>query len=141
MVKHLKLLTVDEVREKYWDSDYHTGSPINCWEFQSFDGLDENNNVPNVQTVKPNSITPTGLLKHRNIKTGKVEIIDNWLGCKKGGPYKKSDIGKSLPDFYYLGFIYKGSDKITWLQVCSRPLNVISTDCMDEVNVWVLKDP
>jgi hypothetical protein len=136
----LKQLTVAEIRKKYWDAKTGIGSPIKCYLFQSYDGKDINNNAPTVGKKKSHTIIPLGILMHKNKKTKVCKITPDWLSTGSSGPYKKKDEGKSQHDFYYLGFTMNSiKGKIYWLQVCSGPLNVISSDCLDEVNFWVTK--
>ena len=83
------------------------------------------------------------------VMPGKEDIIvDEWLKYNRNGPY----YGVEEDVFYYLGgkFSIYGkevSDLSTggsftslgkgWLQICVDPINVLSTDCMDEVHIWI----
>ena len=60
-------------------------------------------------------------------------IIPNWLTQHVSGPYFAE---REQPVFYYLGGQHSEYGYY-WMQICSGPLNVLSEDCMDEVNVWI----
>ena len=138
-------LTVEMVRTQYWDATKKIGKPVKFYSMQTYDGKDIDYNP--ITTVNENG-NPHGLeifildgtLHHVNKKTGEREIIPNWLSTSTGGPYKEEDRGKGLPDRYSLGGYYvynNGTTEKSKLQICSGPLNVLSTDCLDEVNVWI----
>ena len=133
----VKPLTVDIIRSDYWDKKTKKGKEIHYYSFQSYDGKDLNNKSPMEYEEDFEIFIPDGKLKHEI--NGKEEIIDDWLSKSNKGPYKKSDSGKGRPDFYYLGGlkIYNNRKEYYWAQVCSGPLNVISEDCLDEVNWWI----
>jgi len=58
------------------------------------------------------------------------KIHKNWLNSTKPGPYKK--YAQPSP-YYYL----MNSQKTQSYQVCAgRPLNTISEDCLDELDLW-----
>lgn len=138
----LKLLTVNQVRTKYWNKDKKAGKKINYYCFQTYDGKDIDGNRPKISgNTKPNVFIPDGTLIHHNSKTGQKTIINDWLSQSKSGPYKRNDKSKGLNDFYYLrGYCRNGNKKEKkCLQICSGPLNALSEDCLDEVNCWVKK--
>jgi len=83
---------------------------------------------------------PTGELLEIDIVNGKQTVHHNWLQNYKSGPYKslKKDI------YYYLvGFVKHSYDeefKYNYIQICSRPLNRLSENCINW-SCWVEKNP
>jgi len=73
---------------------------------------------------------------------GKKRVKKNWLAGKEPGPYKQClrttyyflggkialDLPRDVKDYAF----YE-------LQVCARPMNALSTDCLDSVDCWVKK--
>jgi len=136
----LTLLTVEMVKTQYWK----TGKPIKFYPIQTYGSKDINDNpVTNFnENGDPHELMVfvlDGTLHHVNRTAGIRELIPDWLSTATG-PYREEDREKSLPDFYSLGghYVYaNGEIEKSNLQICSGPLNVLSTDCLDEVNVWV----
>ncbi len=135
----VKLLTVESVKKNYWNKKTKKGAEIHYYSFQSYGGK-INNKPPKVAPDSFEIFIPDGSLKHT--VDGKEKIIKDWLSKSTVGPYKKKDAGKGQPDFYYLGGwrIYSKKREKYWAQICSGPLNVVSEDCLDEVNWWVKVD-
>lgn len=71
-------------------------------------------------------------------------IHKNWLGdMKNTGPYTASSEDDSM---YYLEgkFTYDiNATPVIWydfaLQICKLPLNIVSTDCVDDIHCWIHK--
>ena len=149
----LKRVTVDLIRERYWDPITRQGRPISMYAIQDYEG----------GPVESGEITfiPDGTLIHKNFKLKIKKVYPDWLSIRKSdphtesygksgphtksygkyGPYAESDYGKSLNDFYYLGGRIKGligkGFYLYALQICTKPINILSTDCLDAVDVWV----
>lgn len=133
MIK-LKLITVDDARFYY-----NHCIPIVCKSFQTFGGKDENGKYPHIKNYDELDATLflNGSLKEvvRTEKGSKHKIIKNWLSKTKEGPYFEGIRNDAL---YYLG-IDSPIDEQSWVQICSGPMNCLSTDCLDECNYWQLK--
>ena len=138
-----KKLTVNDVRKNYWDKNKKSGKPIKYYSVQTYGDvfvLDENQQIPFFGT--PEIFIPDGTLHHTNMKTKQKQTIIDWLSFSHNGPYKKEDEQKNgLSDFYFLGgtFVYGQKKQKGHLQICSRPLNVVSDDCLDELHCWIRK--
>jgi hypothetical protein len=135
----LQLLTIDIIRNNYYNDKTGSYNPIECYIFQTYDGKDLDGKVPTTKNESPETIIPTGrlIVQQNNKKT----IIEKWLQDKKLkpiGPYKRK--GETKP-YYYLECIKthgeKGIPEVIHMQICAGPLNVLSEDCMDEVNCWI----
>ena len=131
-----RLLTVQDVRDRY-----RKGVPIQFGTMQTFDA-ELGQTCSNVDLCA--TFVPDGTLHHENPHTGKREIIRDWLRTSTDGPYTLADSRNkhgSL-DFYYLGGTRTGCNEgeDERLQVCSSPLNVLSEDCLDEINCWIKAD-
>ncbi|CAN5578220.1 hypothetical protein BH23THE1_BH23THE1_32490 [soil metagenome] len=109
--------------------------PIKYLSMQTYGGKDENGKVPSIKTYQElnSTFVLDGNLKWENTKTGEHAIIPNWLTYNTNGPYYTTDF-QSI--YCYLGG-YRLEDEYYWMQICSRPLNGLSEDCFDEVNVWI----
>ena len=136
-----KKLDIVTVRKDYWKKSTKyvdgRGKPIEFYAIQDFQH-------PNQVKGEKDIFIPDGSLIKFNTKTNKRTVTEDWLSTGKGGPYKKSDVGKSMSDLYYLGGLLKRAYSDDYyeksgLQVCSRPLNVLSDDCLDDVNIWIKK--
>ena len=73
---------------------------------------------------------------------GKKRVKKNWLAGKEPGPYKQC----LRTTYYFLGgkialdLPRDVKDYAPYeLQVCARPMNALSTDCLDSVDCWVKK--
>ena len=136
-----KKLTINDIRKNYWDKNKKIGKPIKYYSVQTYDDVflvSEDEKIPFFET--PEIFIPDGTLYHINRKTNNKQTITDWLSLNHNGPYKKEDEQKNgLSDFYYLGgtFVYGRKKVKGCLQICSRPLNVVSTDCLDEVHCWI----
>ena len=146
-------LTVDHIREYYWDKSKNEGKIITIYTGQTYDGKDINGKIltTNSEEVEEQHFVPGGHLIKKwgesitpatigPILEQYTEVIKNWLSNSISGPYKSKDKGKGSNIFYYLTGYYKSEDdkdRYTELQICSGPFNVLSTDCLDEVNVYI----
>lgn len=145
-------LTISILRERFWDKKKNKGKAITLYIGQTYGGKGINGKVLTTKTkgMSQEIFVPGGHLIHewgKNIypaTTGPIlsqhtEIIENWLSKSNSGPYSPKDKGKGSKDFYYLTGYYKRKDRDehTQMQVCSGPLNVLSTDCLDEVNCYI----
>lgn len=153
LVDTLKPLTVNILRDEYWDKKNNKGRPVNLYISQTYDGKDIDGNPLTTESLdigSPEIFITGGHLIHKwgkNIypaTTGPIlnqhmEIIENWLSKSNSGPYK--DKSKDSDDFYYLTGYYKHQkqDEYTELQICSSPFNALSTDCLDEVNCYIIE--
>lgn len=138
-----RLLTVEEVRRRYWNPVTKKGRPIHFSSIQTFGegpdpkielGLDEVY-VPNGTLIQERTQSATKSGRHL-----RQTILLDWLSGPAVGPYTSR---KSSETFYYYGGDYvQGNQGAAGavLQICSDPLNALSTDCLDEVNCWVLND-
>ena len=140
-VLNYKKLTVNEIRKKYWDKNKKIGKPISYFAVQTYGDVFTMNHANEHPPFfsQPDIFIPDGTLHHYNMKTKKKKIWNDWLTSSTWGPYQKSDENKGcLDDFYYLGGTFvNDSQREGLLQICSRPLNVVSEDCMDEVHCWI----
>lgn len=120
--ENLRPATVDDARKSY-----RSGIPLKCWIGQTFDGLIDEKK-PSVNSLDHlEDVYFTGHL----VIDDKV-TIPNWLNNCNSGPYYPDVVDNR---FYYLPCVLAGER----VQICSNPLNVISEDCLDEVNLWVLE--
>jgi len=140
------MITVEDARFYYAHN-----IPIACASFQTYGGLDENDKIPTLENYNQleYNIILDGSLKIKNRGTcdsfescqaeyekgENSEIIENWLSSTKDGPYYKGIADNNL---YYLG-IKNEIEGNKWIQICSKPFNVLSSDCVDEVQYWRLK--
>ena len=137
----LKLLTVNTIRTLYWDKETNQGYPIHYWNAQTDGGRDDDGNKP--PRAKPEHIShvfiPNGNLIHVNAQENIHEVIEDWLSSSRSGPYKRVDTGQGCrPDYYYLtGFLNDEPDQC--LQICSKPLNILSTNCINCTHCWIPK--
>ena len=147
----LRLCTVDDAYLHYLNN-----YPMLIFSFQDY-GVDK---IYNVNLESDNKViltnlgkSPTeleleffifdGSLRYINSKTGKTEIIEKWLDNYEEGPYLEEMESSHmfvktnrLPvNFYYLGG-YHSKWGYNWIQVCSSPLNILSEDCLDSINLW-----
>lgn len=125
----LRPCTVDDARQYYARRE-----PIRFMSMQTYGGKDDKGEIPSVQSLADLSTTfmLDGNLKWRH---GQTEgIIADWLTLSKDGPYYQS---KNQSVFYYLSGNHSEYGYY-WMQICSRPLNVLSQNCMDEVHVWII---
>jgi len=130
-----RLLTVGEVRQRYWNEHKKRGSPISFGTTQTF-----GNTPTSVRELEPYVFVPTGDLRKYNRNTQQSEILKDWLSLNSNGPYFKrgsSDILYYLLGTYLEGQWGKGPGE---LQVCSNPLNALSENCLDEIHCWVTND-
>lgn len=143
----MKLLTINEIRNKYYNKKLKKFKPIQIYCFQSFSNNLIESGIPLPKRIKflktPNVFIPNGNLikitknKKKDREIIIKEIIYNWFEKNKNGPYKLNDKNKSLNIFYYLSGIQ--DNKYIEYQICSGPLNVLSSDCLDSVNCWIKK--
>lgn len=127
--KKYKRLSVAEVRKKYWNGRTKTGKKIKITVGQDMDTYGQ------IKDTEIIYFTPDGNLFEHGPR-GDI-LHKDWLTKSRGGPYKKNDSNKSRSTFYYLtGKLVAGWDS-NQLQICSGPLNKLSTDCLDEVGCWV----
>jgi len=132
----IKRLTIDLIREKYWDYSKNKGKPIKIYTGQDLDGHVPDGTPPQT-AIFDGTLIHCGVCKHH--KPAKW-TIPNWIPSREPGPYLPEDEGQSLPDFYYLPAttnVLGVNMEYYEFQVCSGPLNAISTDCLDEVGVWI----
>ncbi len=127
----LRLCTVSDARWYYLN-----GKPIRFESFQSFGGKDSKGNNPSISLDEKlnSSFVPDGSLKWKSSKDNYWSVIPNWLLQSDSGPYY-TPVDKSF--YYYLGGDHSDYDGYYWMQICSNPLNALSEDCMDEVNIWI----
>ena len=137
MSGNLTPLTINIIRNNYWDNKRQKGKPIKYYTFQSFGGKDIDGKPLSSKNRKAYIMVPTGNLIHG------CKTIHGWLADKQMqpiGPYKSTG---PKANFYYLEGILTHSNgkkiqpELIYLQVCSGPLNGLSEDCLDEVNCWI----
>lgn len=131
----LRLCTVSDARDYYLK-----GKTILFRSFQTYNEKDEKDDNGNNPSIAPNeelysSFILDGSLKWKLLKDQTWGIIHNWLSENNNGPYYFHS-NDSQPIFYYLGG-YHSEEGYSWLQICSDPLNVLSSDCLDGVHVWI----
>ena len=125
----LKRVTVDSIREKYWDPVTKTGKPVTMYTIQDYDEQPDSHK-------EEITFVPDGSLIHK--RGDEKKKYDDWLSTELSGPYHESDLGKSLKDYYYLGgytITPKGKYEYN-LQICTKPVNILSDDCLDAVDAW-----
>ena len=132
--KHIPLrqATVQDARKHYLQ-----GTPLQYFYFQTFGGKMEDDEEPYTESRTGfNTFTFDGNLELVNENGSK--ITPNWLFSAQNGPYFPDDTPEQKETIYYLG----GMDSEGWdrIQICSDPLNTLSTDCLDEVGVWVIDE-
>ena len=121
-VKTHKRLSVAQVRSNYWDRKRKRGKKIKIKT-----GQDLNTYGTYVATIY---FVPDGdLVEERG---GTYILHEDWLSSSRSGPYKRNEKSRSF--FYLTG---KVQNKPYRLQICSRPLNVLSEDCLDAIDCWV----
>jgi hypothetical protein len=129
-----KILTVDEVRQKYWDPYRKQGRGVFYFVAQTFGEPPEGN----FRLV--DEFIPDGNMRTRDSKSNRSWITHDWLSKSRDGPYYSTS---SSSVFHYLTgtfTVHGPSDTDPGpgeLQICSNPLNGLSTDCLDEVHCWV----
>src|SRR5438105_4118964 len=133
MPSRYRVLTVDEIRARYWDRQRKRGRPIAFASVQTF------GDEPKRDLVFDEVFLPDGSLVCETMIGGTAwrpiqrrEVLDDWLSESASGPYT----GRHSEDsFYYLGGRWLHGNQGPALS--SDPLNAISTDCLDEINCWV----
>jgi len=130
----LERLTIDIIRAEYWDPTFKIGKPVYLYAIQDYTG-------ESTSDYESLIFIPDGSMIHENKRLGIHHRYDDWLSYNSSGPYTESDLGKSLDDFYYLSGRIKGllgNDFEPYnLQICTRPLNILSTDCMNAIDCWI----
>lgn len=148
---HLKFipLTLKLIFNRYYDKNKNEFKPIyySCENGGKPTGKNgpylpfEPDDKLNPKLVFSNIFIPTGELLEVDINKIKQTLHKNWLQNYKDGPYKSSD---NTNTFYYLLGFHKYNDdskfKLTYLQICSKPLNYVSDNCINISN-WVEKYP
>ena len=126
----LRLCTVSDARWYYLN-----GKPILFKSFQTSGGKDDDGNNPSIAADEnlDSSFALDGSLICVSPKDGRWGIVPNWLSQDISGPYYTTD---SQPIFYFLGG-QLSEYGYYWMQICSNPFNVLSEDCLDEVQVWI----
>ena len=151
MTDKYKLLTVAEVRKKYWDKKKKEGKLIKFHDAQDFKTRFKN--MKNISEKGMSSFIPDGSIDKAEIhgegygmKLKRRVAIPNWLSTHKSGPYKRKCGGKNCvrckSAYFINGQIKFSYDKKfhQWgLQICSDPVNVVSTDCLDNCLCYVKK--
>ncbi len=148
-----KPLTVENVREQFWDKDTGTGKPISYYSPQTFGGVfSMHNGEPMPFSGNPSVFIPDGSLWRTNARTDAKTSIPDWLSSGERGPYLQTTTtptrkrGSRKPamsptlNFFELGGVFQDGEHERgpgFLQICSGPLNVLSEDCLDETNVWI----
>ena len=126
----LRQATVADARNCYLNN-----IPLKCCFFQSYRGLDINGEIPTINGMKDldTTIQFDGSLKFKHSRTKHDGVINDWLRSDGNGPYKPDSKG----DYYYYLGCKAHPYEFEQVQICSRPLNVLSTSCIDEVNIWI----
>jgi len=127
---NLKVLTVEEVREKYWDPISKTGRCIEYYTFPS-------HHIPTLPR-EMYKFTPDGRVLYKNHETRQEYTLNDWLSYGIG-PYMTDDAYKRLPEFYIM-LGKKENGENTGLQICSGPLNVIATSAINNMHCWVINE-
>lgn len=81
-----------------------------------------------IHQLCPDYFIPSGnlIIKDKD----KQSVLHNWIQ-NEIEPYLKED----TQSFYLSGKVNKDEK----LQICSDPLNILSYDCLDAINLWVLE--
>lgn len=127
----LRRATVDDARRAFQNRQ-----PLKCYySMQTFGGLDEDGNVPSIAPDQLEELVFTGTLIYWSPETSAVVKHVNWLYTSTKGPYYEgmTDSG----DFFYLEIEPDRQLGMKQIQVCFAPKNMLSTDCLDEIDVWV----
>lgn len=131
--KQLRLLTINDAKHAYINN-----IPIKYYSFQTYDGKDIDDNPPHLRSKDvgtPELFIPDATLI--KIEKGKPkERILNWLDSDIKGPYKKEEESRIL--YYLEGWSNIEKTIPKTVQICSMPLNILSEDCLDEINLWCL---
>jgi hypothetical protein len=150
--KYLIPLTLDIVRDHFWDKTTKKGKKIYHRTIQDFD----NNYKNDDETFQLNEIfIPNGQLHEekvsysdtkkfsRSIKT--ITKLKDWLSNSKNGPYtkkNKTENKKQLP-FYFLDGDLTFDKGTEWehfgIQICSSPLNSLMGNCLSGTFVYIDK--
>lgn len=143
-----KRVTVAMARRHYLKNP---NIPMKMITAQDFDTYGYNKDAkPDYAVIFDGDLIETPFVKDKNAASccnlnPKKDIIHkNWLkNPKNTGPYKRGQTPKS---FYYLSGKTTFFPSEDWknpintqVQICSKPLNVLSTDCLDAVDCWVKK--
>ena len=143
-------LTTDLIKTKYRGKNKNHSKIIKCYVGQ----VDNGNNKPLTTKSKEfytetiiigcNLIQKWGKLvyppKNGPIKHEYARIHLNWLDTSTTGPYKKTQTGKCSNYYYLPGYIVGNKKELyTEFQICSGPLNAISSNCISEVNYYVVE--
>ncbi len=140
----MQKLTIELIREKYWNPVTKTCKPIKYISEQFYNGF-----MPEEEDFE--ELIFTGALI-----TGTNKKTTDWLSLRKYGPYEKN--GKNGRTFYYLETVNNMPDtnenkvQIGWCGVdLTKDIsdiddpeqlinNYITEDALDGVNLWVLKE-
>lgn len=151
-MKELELLTVSEVKRRFKENplepipiyiDQTCTSENKRWVADDEDPYEYF--LPTGHLIKVDSRNSgkkwVPISKRSSVPYEKGEITLNWLYSSEKGPYNQEHIGKGQPIFYHLTGLRKyqkdGEYSSYHYQICSGPLNVLSHDCLDEVNCWM----
>lgn len=152
-------LTMELLYKKGWNEKEGTGKWLTVYWGQTYggEGLGETQLTTTSKDLQKAYIMPTGSLISRwgafirPPSNGTVyrefqRVVKDWLPDSKGrGPYKDTDGDDGYIAIWYYTPCYVKSEQaerdvyFEEFQICSGPLNVLSYDCMDEVNFYVTK--
>ena len=129
-----KMLTVDLIRERYWNKKTNKCKTIECY-MREGDPDDIFGPTGEIQNKKSDLFTvkfkPNGDLLEEWYKDGKdvKKLHKNWLSTNKPGPYKSTEEQRI---FYSLEgkLMYYDEYEDLGLQVCSDPLNSLANNCL-----------
>lgn len=131
--RQYKWVHIDELRAFY---KANPGKPFHFWAFQDFDEYLEDIDEDEDAEKSQDSFIPDGNLVKR---VGQEKtVFENWLDGDEPGPYRTF----SNKTFYYLSGQFKMAGDKEYengylLQVCAAPLNYLSEDALDSIDVWV----
>ena len=137
MKETLTPLSICKIRSHYWDRNNNKGKPIKVYIGQDKEHLEQLEFTPGGtlvhkwgKMVYPPSIGP---INHQY-----TEYIENWLSTSTSGPYSRTGASN---DYYYLSGTENRGGNMSYVeyQICSKPINTLSMDCMDNIGVYVKK--
>ncbi len=136
----LERLTIELIREKYWDPVTKTCEPIKYIYAQCYDGY-----MPGNNEFKELVFTGALITGFNDRK-----ITKDWLSLSEYGPYKENGSNKKM--FYFLETVDKTESDENMVQIgwCGLDLtknisnaivnNFLSFEVLDGLDLWVLKE-